>query len=79
MAIAVSSWARSCHQRFRAGGENSPGATPALVSEAKVQLGVALEKKAEADGLIEGDRKALRQQALGEYLEVVYAMQTSSG
>lgn len=52
---------------------NSPGATPALVCEAKVQLGVTLEKKAEADGLAEGDRKSLRQQALREYLEVVYA------
>jgi hypothetical protein len=43
-----------------------------LVCQAKVQLGETLEKKSEADGLVDGDRKALRNQALSEYLTVVY-------
>jgi TolA-binding protein len=52
--------------------ENSSGAPPALVCQAKVQLGETLEKKSEADGLADADRKALRNQALNEYLTVVY-------
>jgi len=52
--------------------ENSSGAPPVLVCQAKVQLGETLEKKSEADGLADGDRKALRNQALSEYLTVVY-------
>lgn len=52
--------------------ENSPGASPTLVCQAKVQLGQTLEKKSEADGLVEGGRKALLNQALSEYLTVVY-------